>query len=149
MSNATLSHLILFITSLVIVAGVAGTLSTAVTQISGSIQDGSISVSENIRTDISIINDPKANYNPGNNLELYVRNEGSNPIYLDKSQFQLTHNGKFVRDFNIKNTNSDNDNLWKPDEVINIIINEPKINNGNNIVYITVNKDEEKLQFYS
>jgi flagellar protein FlaG len=58
MASVSVSHLIIFIAAMVVAASVAGALTTTVNDISDAIDEQGPSVSDDIRSDITIINDP-------------------------------------------------------------------------------------------
>ena len=78
MSGVSASHLVIFIASIVVAAGVAGTLVTQVDRVSTSIVSQNEDVEERIDTDIRIISDTGSDaiYDNDNNgtLTLYVKN---------------------------------------------------------------------------
>ena len=49
--------MILFIASLIVAAGVAGTFTTGVDRLNGALSDESLDVSQQVRTDIEVISD--------------------------------------------------------------------------------------------
>lgn len=152
MASESVSSLILFIASLVVAAGVAGTLTTGVQRVSSSIDDGSLDTAQQVRTDVEIINDPARNYAANTNLTLYVRNTGSQGILLRPSSFNIVFNGKFVTNDNIQVTDANGDGLdvMRENDVAEIVISDPQIDgsgNGDNRVFLTVNGDEEVFEF--
>jgi len=62
MASVSATHLIIFVASLVIAAGVVGTLTTGVERVSSSIDDGSLDVSQQISMDMSIVSDSGAEF---------------------------------------------------------------------------------------
>jgi len=53
MASVSASHLIIFIASLVIAAGVVGTLTTGVDRVSSAIDDRSLDVTQQVRMDMA------------------------------------------------------------------------------------------------
>jgi len=151
MASVSASHLIIFVASLVIAAGVVGTLTTGVERVSSSIDDGSLDVSQQIRMDMSVVSDPGADiYVEGDQLTIHVRNTGSQPVPIDPSSFDIVFNGVFVDDgsLTVDNANDDGDeNTWRPNAVVEITIQNPTIDEGDNRLFLTVNGDEETFEF--
>ena len=151
MASVSVSHLIIFIASLVVAAGVAGTLTTGVERVSNAVEDGSLDVSQQVRTDIDIISDPK---NPAldanNNLTIHVRNTGSQGIFIQPESIDMVLNGDFVpnSEFTVTDANGDRTTA-RTGDVMAIEINNDNgyVNSGDNRLYITVNSDEEVYEF--
>jgi len=152
MASVSASHLIIFIASLVIAAGVVGTLTTGVDRLNTAIDDRSLDVSQQVRMDMTIINDPEAEsaYTVGGDLTLYVRNTGSQGVPIEASAIDIVFNGQFVSNSDISSIQDVNDadaNVWRPNEVIEITIANPDIQSGDNRLLLTVNEDEETFEF--
>jgi len=154
MASVSASHLIIFVASLVIAAGVVGTLTTGVERVSSSIDDGSLDVSQQIRMDMSIVSDSGAEFNQGDQLTIHVRNTGSQDVQIDASQFDVVFNGEFVPDENlvIEDANG-NDDIWRPNNVVSITIEEENgdfaVDERDNRLVLTVNDDEETFEFHA
>jgi len=154
MASVSASHLIIFVASLVIAAGVVGTLTTGVERVSSSIDDGSLDVSQQIRMDMSVISDSGADYpNSNGDLLIHVRNTGSQSVPIDESEFDLVLNGNFLgnNDFTVNDVNDEGD-VWRPGGVVEIeITNTENINDdendNDNRLFLTVNGDEELFEF--
>lgn len=149
MASESVSSLILFIASLVVAAGVAGTLTTGVQRVSSSIDEGSLDTAQQIRTDVEIINDPGRNYNSGDQLTLYVKNTGTQGILNKSESFDIVFNGQFISnsDISVSDANGNNVEAFREDDVAEIDIQSPDIQSGDNRVFLTVNSDEEVLEF--
>ena len=149
MASVSASHLIIFVASLVIAAGVVGTLTTGVERVSSSIDDGSLDVSQQIKTDISIISDPGATYTEGDDLTVHVRNTGSQSVPIEESAVDIVFNGQFLGpdDFTIEDANDADETVWRPGEVIKIETTGPTIDTDDNRFFITVNGDQELFEF--
>jgi len=145
MASVSASHLIIFVASLVIAAGVVGTLTTGVERVSSSIDDGSLDVSQQIRMDMTIVNDPGVEVDSDGPLEIYVRNTGSQPVPIDESQYDIVLNGEFRSDIEVDSVNG-GDDIWRPGDVIEITIEEDSLQRDNRL-FLTVNGDEELFEF--
>jgi Putative archaeal flagellar protein G len=151
MASVSVSHLIIFIASLVVAAGVAGTLTTGVERVSNAVEDGSLDVSQQVRTDIDIVSDPESPTLDGNdNVTVYVRNTGSQGIFIQPESIDMVLNGDFVpnSEFTVTDANGDRTTA-RTGDVMAIEINNDNgyVNSGDNRLYITVNSDEEVYEF--
>ena len=149
MASVSASHLIIFVASLVIAAGVVGTLTTGVERVSSSIDDGSLDVSQQIRMDMTILNDPGVEESNDENLEIHVRNTGSQPVPGDPSSFDIVLNGDLIilEDDNIEIRNNGG-NVWRPGEVVTITIQSSDTDlQDDNRLFLTVFGDEELFEF--
>jgi len=147
MASVSASHLIIFVASLVIAAGVVGTLTTGVERVSSSIDDGSLDVSQQIRMDMSVISDSGADFNSDDDLVIYVRNTGSQSVPIETSAFDIVLNGNFVAAFEVVDANEEEETVWRPGEVVEITIDDSNVDSGDNRLFLTVNSDEELFEF--
>ena len=154
MASVSVSHLIIFIASLVVAAGVAGTLTTGVERVSNAVEDGSLDVSQQVRTDIDIISDPKKPaLDANNNLTIHVRNTGSQGIFIQPDSIDMVVNGEFVPNSDLIVTDANGDRTTaRTGDVMEITVDNTDteyIQNGDNRVYLTINSDEEVYEFES
>ncbi|WP_253738807.1 flagellar protein G [Halohasta salina] len=151
MASVSASHLIIFIASLVIAAGVVGTLTTGVDRVSSAIDDRSLDVTQQVRMDMAIISDPSDTpYDTGtNNLTIHVRNTGSQGVPIEASAFDVVLNGQFVGNDNIAVDDANGDsNVWRPGDVVAITITDDSVDTtGDNRLILTVNEDQETFEF--
>lgn len=98
MASVSVSHLIIFIAAMIVAASVAGLLTNTVNDISSAIEDQGFSTSDEIRSDITIINDPGAEvYNSSDEeLTLFVKNTGSTELSNASRDIDILVNGIFV-----------------------------------------------------
>lgn len=103
MASASASHLILFIASMLVAAAVAGTFINSIGAMSGSIEDRSLDVSEEVRTDIEVISDAGSgvyNRSGDENVTLLVKNTGSRQLASDPNRIEVLLNGGYQADVN-------------------------------------------------
>ena len=154
MASVSASHLIIFVASLVIAAGVVGTLTTGVERVSSSIDDGSLDVSQQIRMDMSVISDSGFVYDSNSHVEIHVRNTGSQSVPIEPSAVDVVLEGQFLvgaddiddGDFTIEDANG-GETVWRPGNVVKITINAESVDSGDNRLFLTVNGDEELFEF--
>jgi len=129
MASVSVSHLIIFIAAMIVAASVAGLLTTTVNDISNAIEDEGFSTSDDIRSDLTIINDPGAGvYNSsGNEVTLYVKNTGSRELSAASGNIDVFINGVFtsVGDGNITTLEGE---IWGRNDVIEITVSGESVN---------------------
>ncbi|WP_418280130.1 flagellar protein G [Halorubrum sp. DTA98] len=162
MASVPVSHLILFVASLVIAAGVVGTVTTGVDRVSSAVDDGSLDATEQLRTDVTVISDPNSGvYDPNagedGNVTLLIKNTGTQRLRPDGSGLDVVFDGTFVR----PNATSgelvsvDGATAWSRGDVLALTIDLDEIDgagslddeNSDHRVYLSINGDEELFQF--
>ncbi len=151
MASVSVSHLILFIASMVIAASVAGVFTTSVDDLAQAIDDQGLQVSDNVRTSISIISDSGSDNiydSEAEQLTLYVKNIGTQDLDAEPRQLDVLVNGEFVSDddMEIRVLDSPNEHTWATNDVIEITI-ERQLDPGDHRVLVIVSGDEEVLEF--
>lgn len=151
MASVSVSHLVIFIASLVLAASVAGALVTGVDRISDGISDRSLDTSEEIRTDVSIISDPGSDAiyeeDEGGTVTLLVKNTGSSTLEATSNQVDVLTDGEYVPDANVTVTSVEGDSYdWTESAVVRVDANRT-LEDGDHRVLIRVNGDEEVLEF--
>jgi len=163
MASVSASHLIIFIASLVIAAGVVGTLTTGVDRVSSAIDDRSLDVTQQVRMDMAIISDPSDTpydtpETTANNLTIHVRNTGSQGVPIEASAVDVILNGRFVGNDNIavEDANNPGSGVWRSSEVVSITVTDISTTEGDsryvdttdyNRLILTVNEDQETFEF--
>lgn len=150
MASVSVSHLIIFVASLVVAAGVVGTLTTGVDRVNNAVEDGSLDVSQQVRTDVTIISDPNTPNISDDQITIHGRNTGSQGIPIEQSAVDIVFNGQFVSNsqFTISDANGE-ETVWRRDGVVEITVQEPTVSDGDNRLFLTVNGDEEVFEFRS
>ncbi|MDB2238358.1 flagellar protein G [Halorubrum ezzemoulense] len=158
MASVPVSHLILFIASLVIAAGVVGTITTGVDRVSAAVDDAGLDATEQLRTDVTIISDPSAGvYNATEgNVTLLIKNTGTYRLAPDGSDLDVVFDGGYVRPSKLSGelVSVDGANAWSRGDVLRLTIEVSEIDgvngglaDGDHRVYLSVNGDEELFQF--
>ncbi|GAA0531469.1 flagellar protein G [Halorubrum ejinorense] len=158
MASVPVSHLILFIASLVIAAGVVGTITTGVDRVSAAVDDAGLDATEQLRTDVTIISDPSAgvyNASGDQNVTLLIKNTGTYRLAPDGSDLDVVFDGAYVRPDAISGelVSADNANAWGRGDVLRLTIDTNQIDgsgglaDGDHRVFLSVNGDEELFQF--
>jgi flagellar protein FlaG len=158
MASVPVSHLILFIASLVIAAGVVGTITTGVDRVSAAVDDAGLDATEQLRTDVTIISDPSAgvyNASGDQNVTLLIKNTGTYRLAPDGSDLDVVLDGAYVRPNALSGelVSADGANAWSRGDVLRLTIDTNQIDgsgglaDGDHRVFVTVNGDEELFQF--
>ncbi|OTF10296.1 flagellar protein G [Halorubrum sp. SD612] len=158
MASVPVSHLILFIASLVIAAGVVGTITTGVDRVSAAVDDAGLDATEQLRTDVTFISDPSAGvYNATEgNVTLLIKNTGTYRLAPDGSDLDVVFDGGYVRPSKLSGelVSVDGANAWSRGDVLRLTIEVSEIDgvngglaDGDHRVYLSVNGDEELFQF--
>ncbi len=162
MASVPVSHLILFIASLVIAAGVVGTVTTGVDRVSSAVNDGSLDATEQLRTDITVISDPNGGvYNASEgddgNVTLLLKNTGTQRLAADGSGVEVVFDGRFVRPSAKSGevVSADGATAWSRGDVLELTIDLDAVDGVDSLdteasdhrVYLTINGDEELFQF--
>jgi flagellar protein FlaG len=145
-ASVSASHLILFIASLVIAAGVAGTFTQGISRLSQGIDDQSLEVSEEVRTDIEVISDagsPVYN-NSTNTVTILVKNTGTSTLDNDTRFVEILLDGQYRT--NVTSTVVDG-TAWQPNNVVRLEIGGADLSAGDHRVKVIVNGDEEVFRF--
>ncbi|TKX86276.1 flagellar protein G [Halorubrum sp. SS5] len=158
MASVPVSHLILFIASLVIAAGVVGTITTGVDRVSAAVDDAGLDATEQLRTDVTIISDPSAgvyNASGDQNVTLLIKNTGTYRLAPDGSDLDVVFDGAYVRPDAISGelVSADGANAWSRGDVLRLTVDTNQIDgsdglaDGDHRVFLSVNGDEELFQF--
>lgn len=151
MASVSVSHLILFIASMIIAASVAGVFTTSIGQLSSALSEQGLDVSTEIATDIEIISDSGSDAvfdsDGDGNITLHVKNTGSENLAVDVGQMDIFVNGQFATSYGV--SRAEGSGSWEPGSVVVVEINPSQtINDGDDVrVQITVNGDKEVFEF--
>jgi len=154
MGSVSASHLVIFIASLVVAAGVAGTLVTEIDRVSQSITEQSDGMSEQIESDIRIISDtsPDAGgiYDDAeDNVTLLVKNTGSVDLTASADSIDLLIEGRFINPGAVTVELIEGDESeWEPGEVVRIEADTESVDiEGETRVSVTANENEATVLF--
>ncbi len=117
-AGASATQMIFFITSVIIALGVVGALFLNVQSISTAATTGSKTFSEQLKTDITVINDPEIIPNSSGIYTFYVKNTGK--IDLSTQYITVLIDGSLVPDGDLNKTILNGDAVWIPGDVLEI-----------------------------
>ena len=152
MASVSISHMILFIASMVIAASVAGVFTSSVNDLSNAIADQGLEVSDSVRTDVEIISDNGTgacvyNCSGNGNLTLLVKNTGTQQLPARADLIDVLVNNQYQSPSDITVTVLGDDELWQPNAVIRMEISEPNLGSGDHRAKVILNGDEEVFEF--
>lgn len=150
MASVSISHMVIFIASLVIAAGVVGTMTTGVDRVNEALEDNSIDASEQLRTDVTVISDAGGTvYDSGNDtISLLVKNTGTQPLPPDGTNLDVIVNGQFVDPANVDATVlTGTGDTWNRNDVLRLEINGQGLSTGDHRVKLTINGEEAVFRF--
>lgn len=155
MASVSVSHLILFIASMLIAASVAGVFTSSVDRLSGAIDEQGLQVSDDIRTDIEVISDNGTgacvyDCDGNGNLTLYVKNTGTTTLPAESDGMEVFVNGRFKTRGDVTVVVvSDTDGVrWRPGEVVRLEVSVAQAAlETDNRAKVIVNGDEEVFEF--
>jgi len=135
MPGESITHLIFFIAAIVIAVGVIGVVTTNVQSITASYSMGSKSLADQLKTDITIINDPAAIPYSANNYSFFVKNTGAS--ILDPSTVNMFVDGNYTR--NLTYSVMEGGTSWSPTCVLMLnysILKNPVLSSGDHTVRV-------------
>ncbi len=152
MASVSVSSLVLFIAALTVAVGVATTMTTTVSDLSESLDDKGLAVSQEIDTDIEIISDAGSSaavYDDSGTgtTTLLVKNVGRGTLSDSPSRLDILIDGQYVSSSNITVTVID-EAAWKPGAVAEITVTGT-LGSGDHRAVVVVDGDEDTFEFYT
>ncbi|NOR59269.1 MAG: flagellar protein G [Methanosarcinales archaeon] len=142
------THLIFFIVAMIIAAGVAGVIYTNVNAVVNSTQSASSTLSKQLQTDITIINDPGNIPKSGDIYTFYVKNTGKSTLTTELVSVLI--NGVYIPDDDVQKTVIDGGitPVWRTSEVLQLDVTYASMPSGDNdLRVITENGVDDFLEF--
>lgn len=149
MASVSVSHMILFIASMIIAASVAGVFTTSVEDLSSAIEDQGPQVSDQVRTSIDIISDSGSDavYNDTDGeVTILVKNTGTSDIVPDETDIDVLLNGQFQGSNDVTFELLGEGQTWSSSEVLRITIDQ-ELEDGDHRVKIIVRGNEDVFEF--
>ena len=145
-AGASATQMIFFITSVIIALGVVGALFLNVQTVSTAATMGTKTFSQQLRTDITIINDPEIIPNPSGTIyTFYVKNTGKED--LSTQYITVLIDGSLVPDGNLDKTILNGDAMWIPGDVLEINATASIGAGSHSLRVITENGVEDSFEF--
>ena len=152
MSGVSASTLVIFIASILVAAGVAGTLVATVGDISNSAETKGDAITESIDADFEILNDGGGDnfYDGASEITFYIRNTGSNALFQDPDDINVLVNGQFQQDLSISSVANDDGStdVWAEGEVLKIVVTlNNGLNDSGNRLTVSTKGTERSIEF--
>ncbi len=137
-AETAITHMIFFITAIVVAMMVVLVLSQNVQSITSATAANSKVLSEQIRTDITIINDPEQipYDNSSNHYTFYAKNTGNTE--LNKEYLDIFVDGIFIDPSLTEISMLDHDTLWRPGDILIVNITSQPMERGDHRLHIAV-----------
>ncbi len=142
------THLIFFIVAMIIATGVAGVIYTNVNAVVNSTQYASSTLSRQLQTDITIINDPGNIPKSGDIYTFYVKNTGKSTLTAELVTVLI--NGVYIPDDDVQKTviGGGTTTVWRTSEILQLEVTYASMPSGdNNIRLITENGVDDSFKF--
>jgi flagellar protein FlaG len=145
-AGTSATQMIFFITSVIIAMGVVGALFLNIQSISTAATMGSKTFSGQLRTDITVINDPEIIPNSSGAIyTFYVKNTGKED--LSTQYITVLIDGSLVPDGNLNKTILNGDAVWMPGDVLQINATVSIDPGSHSLRVITENGIEDSFEF--
>ena len=146
-AGTSATHIIFFIVSVVISLGVAGALFMNVQSISNAATAGSKTLSEQLKTDITVINDPDIiPYDSSSGIyTFYVKNTGKEA--LSTVHLTILIDGTFVPSENLNKTIIEGGTIWQTGDVLKINATVTIASGSHKIRVMAENGVEDEFEF--
>lgn len=153
MSGVSATHLIMFVASLLVAAGIAGTVVVEVNQMSSALETRGTHVAEEIETEIAIISDESqtdAIVDAENDtVTVLVKNVGSRSAPVDPTIVDVLIDGGYVPNedvVSLERVDVDGSDTWRPGGVVEITV-EREVS-GDTEITVVVNGNEDSIRFH-
>ena len=138
--------MIFFITSVIIALSVVGALFMNIQSLTSAATMGSKTLSEQLKTDITVINDPEIIPNSGGAYTFYVKNTGKED--LGKDYITVLVDGTVISEGNLNKTLITGDGaVWRSGDVLSINAAVSLTSGSHNLRVITENGIEDDFEF--
>jgi flagellar protein FlaG len=144
-AGTSATHMVFFIVSVVIALGVAAALFANIQPLTSAANTGSKTLSEQMRTDITVINDPELIPFSDGNYTFYVKNTGKED--LPNIDISVIINGVIIPDSIVTKTILSGNPMWRAGDVLEIKVATALGSGSHNFRIITYNGVEESFNF--
>ena len=146
-AETAITHMIFFIVAIVLAMGVVSVLSVNIQSISGATSASSKVISDQLRTDITVINDPDmVPYRNGEYYTFYAKNTGKSELNID--YVNLILDGVLILPENLTISVLDGDVMWRPGDVLAINVTTSQLSSGDySVRVVTENGKSDSMRF--
>jgi len=152
MASVSISHMILFIASMIIAASVAGVFTSSVNDLSQAISDQGLQASDDVRTDIEIISDNGTgacvyDCSGADNLTLLIKNTGTRNLPAQADQIDVLVDARYQPAEDVSVEVLGDADTWRRGSVLRVNVTQPDLGSGDHRAKVIVNSDEEVFRF--
>lgn len=144
-ASTSATHILFFIVSVVIALSVGEALFMNIQSISSAATLGSKTLSEQLKTDITVINDPEVIPHSNGNYTFYIKNTGKKELFID--YITVVIDGIIVPESNLAKTVIGGDVVWQTGDVLMINTSVSLETGSHNLRVITDNGIEDVFEF--
>lgn len=147
MASVSVSHLVLFIASMMVASAVGVTFAQQADHLASALGQKGEDVSQDIRTDIEIISDPASgvyNTSGNENVTLLVKNAGSRELPANGELIDVIVDGEYRTSVTVTVVDGDR---WDESNVAKLEISTPDLPSGDHRVKVVVGGDGEVFEF--
>ncbi len=145
-AGTSATEMIFFITSVMIALSVVGAIFLNVQSISSAVTIGSKTLTAQLKTDITVINDPEFTHYSSGNYTFYIKNTGAEE--LDTEYINVMIDGTLISNVNLNKTIIGGGQTWLTGDVLKINATiDPLIGDSHNLRIITANGIEDTFTF--
>lgn len=144
-AGTSATHMLFFITSVIIALSVTGALFLNVQSLSSAATISSKALSEQLRTDITIINDPELIPNSSVAYTFYIKNTGKEDLFTN--YITVIIDGAVVPEGNLNKTVIGGDAVWHTGDVLSINATVTLGSGTHKLRVITDNGIEDDFEF--
>lgn len=144
-AGTSATQLIFFITSVIIALSVVGGLFMNIESISSAAIIGSKTLSSQLKTDITVINDPEIIPYSSGKYTFYVKNTGIEEI--DKNYTNVLINGTLISESNLNKTIVSGGTIWQAGDILKIIVTVTLPSGSHTLRIITSNGIVDNFPF--
>lgn len=145
-AGTSATEMVFFITSIIIALSVVGAIFMNVQSISNAATIGSKTLTQQLKTDITVINDPDYTRYSSGNYTFYIKNTGAEE--LDTEYVNVIIDGTLISNGNLTKTIIGSDQTWLTGDVLKINATIGSLTAGShNLRVITANGIEDIFPF--
>ncbi|MCX9082432.1 MAG: flagellar protein G [Candidatus Methanoperedens sp.] len=144
-AGASATQMVFFITSVIIALSVVGAMFLNIQSISSAAIVGSKTLAEQLKTDITIINDPEYIPYSSGNYSFYIKNTGKEGLSIQ--YITVIIDGTIITDSNLNKTILEGGQMWLSGDVLQIDAATSLESGSHNLRIITGNGIEDTLLF--
>ena len=141
-ADSSVSHTLFFIVAVLVAGSLAGVFIGLANDMSRTMQDRGDAISDQLQTDITIINDPVVVPYSDSTLTLYVKNTGTST--LSRSSLTILVDGLYQ---NYTVPGAPADPSWTPQKVLEIEMEVVLLPGDHKVKVVTANGVADEMQF--